>query len=242
MDDYFNIDITDWSNETITEKKTITKTEGNNYIYFYLSEGKGEINGIHFSGKSSSFVLYSRESEDIIINPISPPMNIHYKEENISRLITKIDFSTGGKFVFKKDFPLEFYTAIDGTKDATFSIQFLKLEYGGTEDPDHLIEIKAYILPSSQIDFLKLKPDSQLSASFFQGYFDKGHRVGKIVLRKEEIKAKLSLNEQNYLYIIISKSSSSSIVYTNVEGQYTFVPMDYTFSVIPESFYIFSNL
>ena len=207
-----------------------------------MLDGIGEINGIHFSGNCSSFVLYSNKTETINIKPISPSMDIRYNQENLKRLQTKIDFSTGGKFVFKKDFPFEFYTGIDGTKDVTFSIQFLKFEYVETEELEHLIEIKAYILDSSQIEYLKEKPNSEPSASYFTGYFDQGHRVGKIVLRKEEIKAKLSLNYQNYLYIIVSKSSSSNVVYTNVEGQYTFVPMDYTHSFIPESFYIFSNL
>ena len=242
MDDYFNIDISGWEHYDITTEMTIQKNSNNNYIYFYLIEGAGEIYGTHFSGNHSSFVLYSEGSENIVIKPTSSSMYYYFNQQNLNRLQTKIDFSTGGKFVFKKDFPFEFYTGIDGSKDVTFSIQFLKFEYGETENLAHLFEIKAYILDSSQIEYLKQKPEDEPSASCFTGYFDQGHRVGKIVVRKEDIKAKLSLNYHNYLYIIVSKSRSSNVVYTKVEGQYTFVPMDYTHSFIPESFYIFSNL
>jgi hypothetical protein len=160
-------------------------------------------------------------------------MYYYFNQQNLNRLQTKIDFSTGGKFVFKKDFPFEFYTGIDGSKDVTFSIQFLKFEYGETENLAHLFEIKAYILDSSQIEYLKQKPEDEPSASCFTGYFDQGHRVGKIALKKEELIGKLNSDLQNYLYIIVSKSDNSKLVYTNVEGQYTFVPMDYTYTFIP---------
>ena len=242
MDDFFNIDVTSWKDIQINENTNYPKKAEYNYIYFYLKEGKGEINGIHFSGDSSSFVLYSTKEEDITIKPASSKMRYYLNEENLKRLRTKIDFSTAGKFVFKKDFPFEFYSGVDGTKDVTFSIQFLKFEYEETENPQHLFEIKAYILDSSQIEYLKEKEDDEPSATSFNGYYDQGHRVGKFTLKKEEIKAKLSLNYQNYLYIIVSKSSSSNVIYTQVEGQYTFVPMDYIHSFIPESYYIFSNL
>jgi len=242
MDDYLNIDTSDWDSGDIKEKTIVSLTVPNNYIYFYLIEGIGEINGIHFSGNCSSFVLYSPQKEDITIIPTTPSMFYHYHQENLKRLQTKIDFSTGGKFLFKKDFPFDFYTGVDGTKDITFSLQFLKFQFSGAADSEHLIEIKAYILDSSQIEFLKEKNETQPSATPIQGYYDQGHRVAKIVLRKEEIKAKLSLNYQNYLYIIVSKSGSSNVTYEEVEGQYTFVPMDYIHSFIPESFYIFSNL
>ena len=194
MDDYLNIDTSDWDSGDIKEKTIVSLTVPNNYIYFYLIEGIGEINGIHFSGNCSSFVLYSPQKEDITIIPTTPSMFYHYHQENLKRLQTKIDFSTGGKFLFKKDFPFDFYTGVDGTKDITFSLQFLKFQFSGAADSEHLIEIKAYILDSSQIEFLKEKNETQPSATPIQGYYDQGHRVAKIVLRKEEIKAKLSLN------------------------------------------------
>ena len=242
MDGYLNINTTGWASENIKEKAIISLTEPKNYIYFYLNEGIGEINGIHFSGNRSSFVLFSSQKEDITIIPTTPKMFYYYNQENLKRLQTRIDFSTGGKFLFKKDFPFDFYTAIDGTKDVTFSLQFLKFKFSGTENSEHLIEIKAYILDSTQIEFLKEKNENQPSSTPFQGYYDQGHRVGKIVVKKEEIKAKLTWNYQNYLYIIASKSSSLNVIYEQVEGQYTFVPMDFIHSFIPESFYIFSNL
>ena len=242
IDDSFNIDITNWNHNDINEEVKITKSDKNNYIYFYLTNGTGEIYGKHFSGNHSSFVLYSKDTEEITIRPKSSSMQFYYNEQNLERIQTKIDFSTGGKFAFKKDFPFEFYTAIDGKKDVTFTIQFLKLEYEEIEKADHLIDIKAYVLDSRKIENLKLKPRTKPDDSCFQGYFDQGHRIGKIVIKKEELKDNLNSNLQNYLYIIVSKSSNSRLVYTNVEGQYTFVPMDYTYTFVPESFYIFSNL
>ena len=61
-------------------------------------------------------------------------------------------------------------------------------------------------------------------------------------MRQEEIIKLLSSNYRNYLYVIVDKISDSSIIYTKVEGQFSFVSMDYTYAVIPENFYIFSNL
>ena len=42
---------------------------------------------------------------------------------------------------------------------------------------------------------------------------------------------------KNFLYIEISKSSDSNLVYTKVEGQFSFVSMDYIYAVVPENFY-----
>ena len=218
MDNFLNINTTGWASENIKEKAIISLIEPNNYNYFYLNERIGEINGIHFSGNRSSFVLYSSQKEDITIIPTTPNMLYYYNQENLIRLQTRIDFSTGGKFLFKKDFPFDFYTAIDGTKDVTFTLQFLKFQFSGVKDSEHLIEIKAYILDSSQIEFLKEKPGYEPSSDSFRGYYEQGHRVAKIIIKKEEIKAKLIWNYQNYLYIIVSKSSSSNVIYVQVEG------------------------
>ena len=62
-----------------------------------------------------------------------------------------------------------------------------------------------------------------------------------MVLKKENIAKYLSLNYNNYLYIVISKTAPN-IEYKKIEGQFSFVSMDYIFSSIPEGFYIFSNL
>ena len=46
MDDFFNIDVTSWKDIQINENTNYIKKAEYNYIYFYLKEGKGEINGI----------------------------------------------------------------------------------------------------------------------------------------------------------------------------------------------------
>ena len=61
MDDYFDIDTSNWTPLDIKEETPLSKPENFNYIYFYMLDGIGEINGIHFSGNCSSFVLYSNK-------------------------------------------------------------------------------------------------------------------------------------------------------------------------------------
>ena len=153
-------------------------------------------------------------------------MKYYYKEDNINRIQSLVDFSKGGKFVFRKDFPFEFYTQIDTAKDVTFNIQFMKIEFEETEEiPEHKFEIKAYILDSQQIDYLKGRSDIEPNAFCFTGYYDIGHRIGKIVLEKEKISKYLSLNYNNYLYIVITKSNSNiNTIYTNIQGQFSFYP------------------
>ena len=242
IDGSYGIDTTDWNYKEISEETKIIIDEGKTYIYLYLSDGIGKINNIHFSGKSSSLIYYSNTSFELNIKPISSVIKFYYFEDTITRMQSLIDFSSGGKFVFKKDFPFEFYTPVDGTKDITFNIQFLKLDLNETDiNVEHNFIIKAYILDSQKIENLKKNPNVEPDGFYCLGYYDIGHRIGKIVLEKENIANNLSFSYNNYLYITVSKSNPN-ITYANVEGQFLFVPMDYTFSSIPESFYIFSNL
>ena len=243
IDDSYNINTDGWSEQEIKVETPYSFSSSYNYVYFYLKEGSGKINGnIILSGKSSSLIYYYTSSLNIKIKPITSSMKFLYHTEKLNRLQSSIDFSAGGKFFYQKDFPLEFYTQIDGTKDITFNIQFLKLEIKKTEENyEQNFEIKAYIIDSQQIQYLKQNINVQPNNFVSSGYYDIGHRIGKIVLKKENMAKYLSLNYYNYLYIIITKTDSN-VEYTNVEGQFSFVPMDYIYSSIPESFYIFSNL
>ena len=92
-----------------------------NYFYFYIKKGIGEINNLHFSGTESSIIIYSKKPPDFYIN-CQTTVEIYYKYENIARIQTIIDFSKGGKFIYEKDFPFDFYVRIDGKKDITFNI------------------------------------------------------------------------------------------------------------------------
>ena len=245
IDDSYNIDIKDWEKFNTTKETKFQFDANNNYVYINLKEGYGKFgDNIIFSGESSSLIFYYTSSSSIKVTPLSSRMLFYYRFETIKRIQTKIDFSSGGKFFIRNDLPFEFYTPIDGTKDVTFNIQFLKLETENvTETFEHIFEIKAYIIDSEQIKYLKENLKAQPSNLVSTGYYDIGHRIGKIVLKKENIIKYLSLNNYNNLYIVISKRDSNiNIKYTNIEGQISFVPMDYIFSSIPESFYIFSNL
>ena len=244
IDGSYDINTDDWIEKEINEETKNSTDSNKNYISFYLMEGKGEINGIHFSGQSSSIIFVSDTSLELNIKPLTDTLKYKYKDEQMTRIQTKVDLSSGSKFYFKKDFPFEFYTQVDGTKDITFNIQFLNFEYTQetSSTPEHIFEINGYILDSSQIQYLKSNINYQPNTYCFKGYYDQGHQIGKLIILKEQIKSYLSLSYVSNLYIIISKAASNNNIYTLVEGQYSFVSMDYTFNFIPESFYIFSSL
>ena len=245
IDNSHNIDVSDLTPVIITEEKTMITGSDKNYHYFYLKEGIGEINGIHFSEEGSSLIIYTEKSETIKIKPITNVMKYYYWSDSKTRIQTLVDFSRGGKFMFKKDPPYDFYSRIDGTKDITFNIQFFNFEYDETSDdgePDHLFEIKAYIVDEQQIELLKIKTDLLPATQVFEGYYDKGFRVGKLVIKKENITQYLNSVQQNYLYVVVRKVPGSNINYNLVLGQFSFVSMSYIYLPIPENFYIFSNL
>lgn len=243
IDNSHNIDVSDLTPETITGEKTMSTGSDKNYHYFYLKEGIGEINDIHFSEEGSSLIIYTEKSETIKIKPITSSMKYYYWSESRTKIQTLVDFSRGGKFMFKKDFPFDFYSRIDGTKDITFNIQFLNFEYDESSDEiDHLFEIKAYIVDEQQIDYLKIKTDALPTTKAFEGYYDKGFRVGKVVIKKENMTEYLNSEQQNYLYVVVRKVPENNINYNFVIGQFSFVSMNYIYLPIPENFYIFSNL
>ena len=243
IDNSYYIDTADITSTKITSDKIVRMGDNNNYYYFYLKEGVGEINNLRFSEERSSIIIYSDDKNDLIT--ISPKNTLEYYtwSENVKRIRANIDFSRGGKFIFKRDFPFDFYARIDGQKDITFNIQFLDFEYQEIyETPLHLFEVKAYIVDEQQIKYLYNTPDSLPTSQVYDGYYDRAFRIGKIVLKKEIISKHLSSNYKNYIYIIVQKSSESNVDYKKVVGQFSFVSMNYIYSAIPENFYIFSNL
>ena len=124
------IDVTKLEYMKIESSKIINFTTDINYYYFYLKDGIGEINDLHFSGPSSSLIIYSDDSSDNIkITSLSDSMECYFwNESSTSRIQTVVDFNKVGKFIIKKDFPFDFYTRIDGKRDITFNIEFFKLE------------------------------------------------------------------------------------------------------------------
>ena len=219
-----------------------------NYSYFYLKEGVGKINDLIFSGEHSTIVLSSpQKTDEITIESLSESLEFYYYSENTKRTQTEVDFSKGGKFSFKNEFPLQFYTLIDGSKDITFNIQFTKLDGSSSSSVEgHSFEINAYIFDNyaindffDKIDNIEYCPGKPL----LNGYYDKGLRFGQLIIYKEDLLGHLSTSAQNYLYVVIKKPSNAdnNYVYNKIEGQFSFITMD-SYSDIPENFYISSNL
>ena len=244
IDDSYKIDLNGFNFLIQCMKLFIQEIYKYNYFYFYIKKGIGEINNLHFSGTESSIIIYSKKPPDFYIN-CQTTVEIYYKYENIARIQTIIDFSKGGKFIYEKDFPFDFYVRIDGKKDITFNIQFIKFETEEIFDlQEHIFEIDAYIVDEQYLEILKncsylyYIPNNKIG----KGFYDKGFRIGKIILKKEEIYKYLNPNSYNYLYIIVQKATDSNIIYKSVEGQFSFVSMDYINSIAPENSYIFSSL
>ena len=240
------IDVSKLEYMKIEGSKILNFTKDINYYYFYLKDGIGEINNLHFSGSSSSLIIYSDDSSDNIkITSLSDSMECYFwNESSTSRIQTVVDFNKVGKFSIKKDFPFDFYTRIDGKRDITFNIEFYKLEYNDISNTNigDLLEITAYILTDNEIDDLAVDTFSLSSLQVFNGTFDDKLKIGKIVLKKEDISKNLNSIYNNYLYVIIQKSLSNNNIINYAEGQFLFVPTDYVYSSVPENYYIFSNL
>ena len=170
------IDVSKLEYMKIEGSKILNFTKDINYYYFYLKDGIGEINNLHFSGQSSSLIIYSDDSSDNIkITSLSDSMECYFwNESSTSRIQTVVDFNKVGKFSIKKDFPFDFYTRIDGKRDITFNIEFYKLEYNDISNTNigDLLEITAYILTDNEIDDLAVDTFSLSSLQVFNGTFD----------------------------------------------------------------------
>ena len=239
-----SIDVSKLEIIKIVGSKILSFTKEINYYYFYLKEGIGEINNLPFSGPSSSFIFYSDDLTDNI-NIISNNMECYFWNETVtSKIQSIVDFNKGAKFIIKKDFPFDFYTRIDGKRDITFNIEFSKLDYDSQSSLKigDLIVITAYILSDNEIDELDYDYDYLTNYQVFNGTFDDKLKLGKIVLKKEDISFNLNTIYNNYLYVIIKKNLNVNIDIKSVEGQFLFVPTDYIYSSIPENYYIYSNL
>ena len=154
-----------------------------------------------------------------------------------------VDFSHGSKFIIQKDSSFEFYSYIDGSRDITFNIEFLEFKVSeNSENLEHLFEILAYIITDEDIEELNSTDSYIPKTKAYNGIYDKDLKIGKISIKKEEITQYLSISLQNYLYVVIKKSSNSKINYQYIKGQLLFFSMDYIYSQIPENYSIFSNL
>ena len=95
----------------------------------------------------------------------------YFKTEKKARIQTTIDFSRGGKFIYTKDFPFDFYVRIDGKKDITFNIHFIKLETEKILDSqEHIFKIDAYIVDDQYLEISK-------NDSYY--YYIPNNKIGK---------------------------------------------------------------
>ena len=106
-----------------------------------------------------------------------------------------------------------------------------------SEEPRHLFEIKAFIIDETQVTSLSNQNSNYLpSVTIYTGYYDKGFRIGKIYLKKEYIYKHININniKHYYLYVVVQKAADSNVIYTNVEGQFSFVKINSLTNHIPE--------
>ena len=239
-----DIDILPNEENKILAEQTISIDQTKNYYYFYLKEGMAKLNGTHFSGLHSSIMVYSDQVDKLVLKPLTASFLYYYKSDKKTRVQNWVDMGRGAKFIFKKDFPFDFHTRVDGKHDILFNIQLLNLEYANVQNELPSFEITAYVVPETMINTLRNQNyNYKPSSTVFYGYYDKGARVGKILIKKEDITRNINYSSaRNFLYVIIKKASGSQIVYTRVEGQFSFVEMNYRARNIPEGFYIFNNL
>lgn len=233
-----NLDVSKLPTMRVTGTKLIEFNVNINYYFFYLKEGSGVIDNMRFSGLGSCFILYSDDpTKKINITSLNGYIDYYYVSEKRTQIQTIVDFSRGGKFIIEKDFPYEFYSYVDGTRDITFNIEFLKIVINEiSEKVEHLFEILAYIVSEADINNHYIP-----TTSVYNGTYDSSLSLGKIVISKEEIKRYLTSVSYSYLYIVVKKINVN-IIYKHVEGQFIFVSMDNIHSIIPEGFFISSFL
>ena len=244
IDESHNLDITKYPLKRVTGQEILDIIENIPYYYFYLKEGEGEINNLYFSGNSSTFIFYSKDTNSKInIKSISPYIDFYYYNETRNRIQSIADFSKPGKFIYETDFPFQFYSRVDGRSDVTFNIEFLKLYFNETSNnnTNNLFIIKAYIVDDDNIDSFKKNPSiTPSTSSVFEGSYNDIIKIGKVVILKDKIFKALDPNAyNNYLYVIIEKDETSTIIYNKVEGQFVFISMDS--STIPENYTIYSD-
>ena len=226
-------------------KKIINYIATKNYYYFYLNEGEGKINNIPFSGKTSSFIIYSDDTYgqiDIISDDF---MELYFDNQTVHRIQNRVDFNSVGIFIIKKEFPFDFYTRVDGKRDITFNIEFTNLDIKIEKNSNiyELLEIYAYILSDNDIDQVANDENELYSFKKFKGEFNKELNMGKFVIKQKDISDNLNSIYNNYLYIIINKAPGiTSEIIKEAQGQFFFIPNNYIFSSVPENKKVFSHI
>lgn len=241
----YSLNIENMTKLEIKGEKILNFTENMNYYYFYLKGGYGQINNMPFSGDSSSLIIYSNDtSSNIKIKSFSDSMECYYYNKSIKRIQMNVDFNHIGKFIINKNFPFDFYTRVDGKRDITFNIEFLKFDYNLTDkiNISELLTIKAYILHDNEIENLGNNNNIlQSKTSIFEGTFNNKLNLGKIVIKQNDIYNNMNSIYNNHFYVVIEKNINFNIN-NNIEGQFFFIPNNYIYSSIAKNYKIYSHL
>ena len=236
----YNLDVSNLPVIVIQGEKIINIEININYYYFYLKEGRGQINNLYFSGEHTTFIFFSNNINDtIVIKSLTPSLEYYQITEKRTIFKSVVDFGRPGIFILKDNSPLEFYSHVDGTKDVTFNIELFLLELEKEETVKYSFEIYAYIVLESDLNY-----GSSISSRYTPisiSRYNNELKMGKIVIKKRDIINYISSSSANYIYIVINNMNQTQ-VFNNIQGQFIFVPMDNIYSYIPENFSIYSNL
>ena len=122
------------------------------------------------------------------VTSLSEYLEYYYWNETKTRLKNIIDINHEGKFIIEKDFPIEFYSIMDGTKDITFNVDFLKLDGDINSDKvNHSFNLSSYIVDNLDIESLNNEIDSSPNSLVYNGIYESELSIGNIIIKKEDI-------------------------------------------------------
>ena len=229
---------------------SFTRNGSSLYLYSYYRKGVIEGNNnfkAYINNEHDSIIYSSNNSNCQLIVKSTKNYNFSFyfwSEGNANHnFINVYEFGTKSLMEVERDFPLEFYSLIDGTKDINFNIEFLdlqktKVEYGQNISDYFIIE--AYIVDQTQIENIKknLKPHSTV----FNGFYDPGFRLGKVTISMSDIKKQMNSLYKNFIYIKISKDINNENQYIKIRALHSFTNLNNIYKVTPSDTYIISNL
>ena len=221
-----------------------------NFLYLYSDNNKGIIyndkNIISEMNNEHDSIIYSIKTSECIISIQSSYNNnfsLYYWYENNKKFLNNIEFNTRSLIEIERDFPLEFYSEIDGTKDINFNIDILELQKENIENEKYIsdyFKIEAYIIDENGLE--NIKKNKNINSSVFKGFYDPGFRTGKILISKSKIKENLNLIYKNFFYIKISNKEENKNKYTKIKALVSFTNLNNIYKIVPSNTYIRSNL
>ena len=221
-----------------------------NFLYLYSDNNKGIIyndkNIISEMNNEHDSIIYSINTSECNISIQSSYNNnfsLYYWYENNKKFLNNSEFNTRSLIEIERDFPLEFYSEIDGTKDINFNIDILELQKENIEDEEYIsdyFKIEAYIIDENDLE--NIKKNENINSSVFKGFYDPGFRTGKILISKYKIKENLNLTYINFFYIKISNKEENKNKYTKIKALVSFTNLNNIYKIAPSNTYIRSNL